>query len=118
MIILRPYALLQTSAGRAPSRSLSHWRRFHLPPFLPKAECVVPDRKDLRASGRTCFVPSTAKPSSVTSLSDMLVASTNLKRDPGNTEDSLCNWVQLIDVNLLLVLCGVGRQTSAKTAPY
>ena len=38
----------------------------------------------------------------------MPMASTNLKCDPGNTEDSLCNWVQLTDVNYLLVLCGRG----------
>ena len=36
----------------------------------------------------------------------MPVASTNLKRDPGNTEDSLCDWGQLSGVNLLLVPCG------------
>ena len=47
----------------------------------------------------------------------MLVASTNLKCDLGNTEDSLCNWVQLSGVNFFLVL-KVGHPTSAKTAPY
>ena len=36
-------------------------------PVSPQAECAAPGRKGLRASGRTCFVPSTAKPSSVTS---------------------------------------------------
>ena len=36
----------------------------------------------------------------------MPVTSTNLKRDLGNTEHSLCNWVQLSDVNFLLVPCG------------
>ena len=36
----------------------------------------------------------------------MRVASTNLKRDLGNTEDSLCNWVQLSGVNFWLVPCG------------
>jgi hypothetical protein len=30
-------------------------------------------------------------------------ASTNLKRNFGNTEDSLCDWVQLQGVNALLV---------------
>jgi hypothetical protein len=39
----------------------------------------------------------------------MPVASTNLKRSVGNTEDSLRNWVQLTGVNVLLVLCGDGR---------
>ena len=36
----------------------------------------------------------------------MPVVSTNLKRDLGNTEGSLCNWVQLSGVNFLLVPCG------------
>ena len=36
----------------------------------------------------------------------MPVASTNLDRDLGNTKDSLCDWVQLSGVNLLLVPCG------------
>ena len=35
-------------------------------------------------------------------------ARTHLKRDAGNTENSLCNWVQLTGVNVLLVLCGRG----------
>ena len=33
----------------------------------------------------------------------MPVASTNLKRDLCDTEDGLCNWVQLSDVKFLLV---------------
>jgi hypothetical protein len=61
------------------------------------------------ACGHTCFVPSRAKPSSVTSASDMPVVDTNLKRDSSNTEDSLCNWVQLTGVSFLLVLCEYGR---------
>jgi len=36
-------------------------------------------------------------------------ARTNLKRDPGNTKDSLCNWVQLTGVKSLLILCGCAR---------
>ena len=36
----------------------------------------------------------------------MPVASTNLKRDHGNTEDSLRNWVQLSGVDFLLFRCG------------
>ena len=36
----------------------------------------------------------------------MPMASTNLKRDLGNTEDSLCNWVQLSGVKLPLVQDG------------
>jgi hypothetical protein len=39
----------------------------------------------------------------------MAVASTNLERGAGNTEDSLRNCVQLTGVNVLLVLCGGGR---------
>jgi len=39
----------------------------------------------------------------------MAVARTNLKRNSGNTEDSLCNWVQLSGVNFLFILCGCGR---------
>ena len=48
----------------------------------------------------------------------MPVASTNLKRDLGNTEDSLCNWVQLPGISFLPFLLQVGQPTSAKTAPY
>ena len=33
----------------------------------------------------------------------MPVESTNLKRDLGDTEDSLCNWVKLSGVNFMLV---------------
>ena len=70
------------------------------------ARYAVPDREGPRAFGHTCFVPSRAKPWSVTSASEMPIASTNLKRDLGNAEDSLRNWVQLSGVNFLLVLCG------------
>ena len=38
----------------------------------------------------------------------MQVAKTHLKRDSGNTKDSLCNWVQLKGVNILPVLRGCG----------
>ena len=48
------------------------------------------------------------KPSRVTSKSDVQAESTNLKRDAGNTENSLRNWVQLIGVNILLLLCEYG----------
>ena len=54
-------------------------------------------------SGRTYFVPSRAKRSNVTSASDASVASTHLKRDTGNTEDGLRDWVQLKGVSVLLV---------------
>ena len=60
-----------------------------MPPSLPEATSAVPDRKGPRAVGHTCFVPSKAKPSSVTSASDMPVVRTNLGRDLGNAEDSL-----------------------------
>jgi hypothetical protein len=72
------------------------------------------------ASGHTCFVLSRAKPSSVTPTSDMPVASTNLKRDTSNTEDSFCNWIQLKCVNVLCHVrfrVDVAELTSAKTAP-
>ena len=48
----------------------------------------------------------------------MLVASTNLERDLGNTEESLCNWIELPGVNSCLFHMEVGHPTSAKTAPY
>ena len=35
--------------------------------------------------------------------SDVRVVDTNLKRDAGNTEDSLCNWVQLKGVTVSFV---------------
>jgi hypothetical protein len=54
-------------------------------------------------SGRTRLAPSRAKRSSVTSAADTTVASTNLKRSVGNTEGSLCDWIQLQGVNALLV---------------
>ena len=54
-------------------------------------------------SGRTYFVPSRAKRSNVTSASDVSIASTHLKRDTGNTEDGLRDWVQPKGVNVLLV---------------
>ena len=48
----------------------------------------------------------------------MQVASTNLKREAGNTKDGFCDWVQLRNVNILLVILNMGQLTSAKTAPY
>ena len=53
--------------------------------------------------GRTRFVPSTAKWSSVTSVSDTPVVSTDLKRNLRNTKGSLRDWIQLQGVNVLLV---------------
>jgi len=44
---------------------------------------------------------------SIISAADMPVASTNLKRNLGNTEDSLCDWIQLQGVNIMLVLRGI-----------
>jgi len=70
------------------------------------------------ASGHACFVPSRAEPSSVTSASESFVGSTNLKCDTGNTEDGLCNWIQLKAVNVLFVSAWMWRTTSAKAAPY
>ena len=33
----------------------------------------------------------------------LTVISTNLERDTGNTKDSLCDWIQLQGVNMVLV---------------
>ena len=68
------------------------------------------------ASGRTCFAPSRATHSSISSVPDALAADTDLKRDTGKTEDGLCDRIQLRGVNVLLVFWG--ELTSAKTAPY
>ena len=38
----------------------------------------------------------------------MPAASTHLKRGVGNTNDNLCNWVQLLGVNVFLFLRGCG----------
>ena len=43
------------------SRFLSLQRRFHLPPSSPKAKYAVPSRKDPKAFGQICFVPSRAE---------------------------------------------------------
>ena len=59
-------------------------------------------------SGRVCFVPLKASRSSITLLSGALIASTNLKRDAGETEDSLRDWVQLEDVNGRMVFIWEG----------
>ena len=100
------------------SRLLSPWRPFYLQPALPKAKYDAPDCKGPRSSGHTCFVLSRAKLSNVSSASGIPVARTCLKRDAGNTKDSLRNWVQLLGVNILLVLWDVSELTSVKTAPY
>ena len=54
-------------------------------------------------SGRTRFAPSKAKWTNVTSTAAAPAASTNLKCDPGDTEDSLSDWIQLQGINVLLV---------------
>jgi hypothetical protein len=53
-------------------------------------------------SGCTRFVPSRAKWSNVTFAADTPAASTNLKRNLGNIESSLRDWIQLQGVNALL----------------
>jgi len=68
------------------------------------------------ASGRIYFVPSRTGRSSVTSAFDTPVDSTNLKYDFGNTKDSLCDRIELRDVNVQLVSIQAGL-TSANTAP-
>ncbi len=54
-------------------------------------------------SGRSCFVLSRAKHQDLPSTTDTPVASTNLKCNVGNPEDSLCDRIQLRGVNVLLV---------------
>ena len=46
-----------------------------------------------------------------------VVESTNLNSDAGESEDSLCNWIKLKGVNVLLVPNDMGEPTSANTAP-
>jgi len=55
------------------------------------------------APGRIYFVLSRAERSIVNRAFDTPVGSTDLKRNFGNTEESLGKWVQLKGVNLLLV---------------
>ena len=50
--------------------------------------------------------------------SSVLGARTHLKRDPGKTDDSLGNWVQLSGINIISFHGGVGQLTSAMEAPY
>ena len=47
----------------------------------------------------------------------MQVASTNLNRGPGNTKNSLYNWVQLTGVNVLLVLYEYGTNDLCGDGP-
>ena len=84
---------------------LSLQRRYHLQPALPRAILAAAGRKDLREPGHTCSVPSTAKSSSVSFVSDIQGVSTNLKHYAANTKNSLRNWVKLTGVNILFVLC-------------
>jgi len=55
-------------------------------------------------SDRICSVLSRARRSGVTSASDTPAGSTNLKRDLGNTKDSLCDWIQLKGVDIVLLV--------------
>ena len=43
--------------------------------------------------------------------------STNLNSDAGESEGSLCNWIKLKGVNVLLVPNDMGEPTSANRAP-
>ena len=114
--ILRPCPSLRTSAEWSSPIFPSPCTRFHLRPCLPKAKSAPTGPKGSRVYGRIYFVPSRAKRSSVTSAADAPAASTNLKRDSSETKKSLCDWIQLEGVNVLLVsVCGL---TSAKAAPY
>jgi len=58
------------------------------------------------ASDHICSVSAGAKQLGVTSASDTVKVSTNLKRDCGNTKRSLCPGVQLRGVNALQVRHG------------
>ena len=69
-------------------------------------KCVATGPKGAPASGRICFVLAGAKQSGVTTASDALIVSTNLKRDFGNTERGLRDVVHLEGVNALQVLYG------------
>ena len=67
------------------------------------AKCVAIDPGGSTAFRRICFVPSRAGEMSISSAPDTPAASTNLKRDAGKTEYSLCDGVQLEGVNTSLV---------------
>jgi len=73
---------------------------------LQKIKCVATGPKGVLASGRVCFVPAGAKQWGVTTASDALIVSTNLKSDLGNTERNLRDVVHLEGVNTLQVLYG------------
>ena len=47
----------------------------------------------------------------------MQVAITDLKRDAGNTKNSLCNWVELSGVNVLLLPCEYGTTDLCEDGP-
>jgi len=66
-------------------------------------KCAATGPKCPPVSGRICFVPAGAKHSGVTSASDTLLVSTNLKRDSGNTERSFRDIVHLEGVKALQV---------------
>ena len=66
------------------------------------AKYAATDPRGPMASGRICFAPSRAKQSNVSPVPETL-AGTHLKRDTGETEDSLCNGIQLEGVILPLV---------------
>jgi len=67
-----------------------------LPTYVSAAIPTAP------ASGRIRFVPAATRQSGVTTASDRLIVSTNLKRDFGNTERSLRDAVQLEGVKQVL----------------
>ena len=80
------------------------------------AKCAATDPRGPTVSGRICFAPSRPKHSSIRTFPDTLITGTNLERDTGKTEDSLCSRIQLEGVNISLVPSG--ELTSAKTLPY
>jgi len=106
MNILQPFASLWTFVGWFSPRFQSLHKWFHLRPCLQKMKCTAIGPKGALASGCICFVPAGAKQLGITTASDVLIVSTNLKRDFGNTEHSLCDAVQLGGVNALQVPYG------------
>jgi len=71
-------------------------------------KCIAISPKGVLASGHIWFVPVGARQSGITTAPDMVIVSTNLKCDFGNTECSFHNAVQLEGVN---TLCDVDDTT-------
>ena len=81
------------------------------------AKCVAIDPKGPTRSGRTCFVPLTAKLGSIIPASDAQAASTDLKCYSGKTKDSFRDWIQLYLVNVLPSWLPCGRTDLCEDRP-